>query len=119
MTQINGEYVNAKEVTKIVKKVLGKRYGASNVNVCKGRGTASSWVEARIEVEKPNDCYCEKGSVWCARCRETMRETAEQARDLVAIEMKDNNAKFSTYYGDEGNDPHDCFRLQVTIKKSV
>jgi len=118
MTQIHKEYVSANEITKIVKVALAERYGRKNVSVQKGRGTASGWVSATIEIQRPKGCYCLEGMPYCMRCREELNLAAKEARDRVYAAMDFADAEFSTFYSDDGvgNIPRDCFNLHVHLK---
>lgn len=117
MTKINGEYVSPKIVCKIVKATLAERFGYKNVSVTKGTGTASGWIRATIEVEKPHDCYCKPFEVYCSRCKELMQSVGKEARERLYTGMGEAGASFTTYYGDMDNEPQDCFNLSIRIKK--
>lgn len=118
MSQIAGEYVATKEITKIVKLALVERWGRENVSVRKGRGTASHWVEASIEIPHAHDCHCQPMQFYCDRCRFAQIEAAAEARKRVEIAMEHHETKFSQYSSDDGfGDDRDCFILQVSIKR--
>lgn len=117
MCQIKDQYVSAKEITPIVKKALAERFGRENVSVVKGRGTASGWVEAEILTDAAHDCFCQPREPYCDRCREKLREIGEEGRKIVYLAMEKAEAKFSTYYSDDGfGNDRDCFLLQVHRK---
>lgn len=110
--------MQTKQISKIVKHVLSQRFGHYNVSVLKGKGTASGWINAVIDVTRPEHCCCQPKSTYCFNCVEQLKNTAEEARKIVYAEMKERGAEFMTYYSDTSNDPADCFSLQVHIKKS-
>lgn len=119
MSKIKNEYVPAKQLAKIIRGPLRTRYGTENVSVHCGSGTASGWIHADVEVEKPADCFCKPHDTYCERCRNRMHETAEEARKIVRIAMEKAEAKFGTYTADDGyNSEHEEFLLQVNIKRS-
>lgn len=110
--------METKEISKTVRKVLANRYGNKNVSVTKGKGTASGWIEATIEVKQASDCFCESGQPYCANCRGQLKETSEEARKIVYAEMERVDARFMTYCSDDGfNTDRDCFLLQTRIIK--
>ena len=118
MCRIKGEYAPAKEIAKILRGPLRKRWGVKNVQVRTGSGTARSWVHADIQVARPANCYCAPHGTYCRNCAERMQETSAEARKLVHEAMKESEAEFSTYYGDMGNEPNEEFLLQVSIAQS-
>lgn len=117
MCRIKGEYAPAKEIAKLLRAPLRKRWGTKFVQVRTGTGTASSWVHADVQVKAPANCYCTPQGTYCGNCKERLQESAAEARRLVLDTMKEADAQFSTYYGDMGNEPNDEFLLQVTIIK--
>lgn len=117
MSKIRGEYVATKEIIKIVKLALVERWGRENVSVKQGRGTASSWVEASIEIPKPHDCHCQLMQPYCDRCREALSGASDEGKKRVYACMQSMRAEFSSYYGDMDTEPSDCFILQASIKR--
>lgn len=103
------------EITKIVKSILSSRYGFKNVSVTRGKGTASGWVDARITVAKPENCFC-TNTGWCQVCREKINKTSEEAREVVYAEMEKQGKEFYNYSDDMGGE-NDCFSLRVSIEK--
>lgn len=111
------EYAPTKEKTKVIRKALTKLYGRENVSVRSGRGTAASWVEARVDRPKPADCYCDNNKPgYCHHCSEVYKNTREQAESEAYKAMSESGMKFSTYYSDDGyNTQRDNFLLQVSL----
>lgn len=106
------------EITKIVKTALAERFGFKNVSVKRGRGTASGWVDAKVEIERPHDCFCKENEPYCSRCKEQLRDVNDEARKRVYDAMQKAGVKFSTYYSDDGyNTERDCFLLHINFKK--
>lgn len=114
MTKVGGEYVSTNEISRIVRTALRKRYGTKNVSVTKGSGTASGWIDARVEIPKPSECFCAPQEIYCSRCKEARSLTAQEARKIAYDAMKAAGAEFSSYYADDGYDTKsDCFLLDV------
>lgn len=105
-----------KELSKIVRVGLAGRYGARNVSVTKGLGTASGWVDARIQIKKPYDCICSDGRGHCRMCMDTIQRTADEARKIAHGCLEKQGEKFNSYCDDMGED-RECFCLQVRIKQ--
>lgn len=112
---IEKKYFSTAEMTKMIRERYAIRYGRRNVSVTKGRGTASGWIDATVNIKKPYDCFCSAGQTYCRMCRDAIQATADEARKIAHSALESYGASFHTYYGDMDNDPHDCFMLQVRI----
>ncbi len=112
------ENLSTKEISSLIRKVLAKRYGNKNVSVTKGKGTASGWINAIVEVPKAKDCFCKERQPHCSSCCIQLKETSEEVRKIVYAEMEKNETSFMTYCADDGfNTDRDCFLLQTRIIK--
>ena len=125
-------YIPSKERAKVIRVALAKFFGSENVSVRKGTGTASSWVHANVEAERPIGCVCEFTSTYwngepapkpyrknpyCTACKEQYNNTSEAMRKLSNEAMKQAGYEHSTYYADDGyNSEHSEFLTQVDVK---
>ncbi|VDM14931.1 unnamed protein product [Wuchereria bancrofti] len=126
-------YIPSKDRAKVIRSAFVKEFGKANVSVQKGRGTASSWVEAHIYAERPKDCVCEftdtywngqkapkpyrKNAGYCPACKAEYERVNKLAKELENKAMQTAGYEHSTYYADDGyNTEHSEFLLQVDIK---
>lgn len=113
------DYVKTKEKTAAIKKALVPHFGAKNVSVTKGKGTASGWVHTTVEIPVPKGCTCEQpgiswGNNMCVTCRAAY-EAADAKMNTLADEVVAKLGGFSSYYSDDYSDsrPRDCHLSQV------
>ena len=125
-------YIPSKERAKVIRKALAQTFGNENVSVKKGTGTASSWVNAYVEAERPADCVCEfetkywngtiaekpfRANPYCTACKAEHNRVAEAARKISGEAMQKAGYEHSAFCGDDGyNTEHDEFILQVDVK---
>ena len=101
---------------KPIKKALAEKYGYKNVSVRNGQGTATGWVEANIQLPKPDNCYCKPDEPYCRNCGEFINSVSEKMNKIAYEALKENNLKFYTYSSDDGyNTEYDEFLLQVSL----
>jgi len=100
----------------IIKKALVKTYGRKNVSVIKGRGTASSWVEARVKVSNPL-CGCNENVIGrCETCKNVFIEHRHEIEKIANEALRANGAEHSTFYADDGyNTEMNEFLAEVKI----
>lgn len=116
MTKINHDRVAPKEVAAIVRSALRPRYGHRHVRVTCESGTAYGWIDARIEIVRPSECFCAPGSTYCGRCREALNTAAAEARKIVYEAMRKAGAEFGTFTSDDGyNTQSDEFILAASF----
>jgi len=112
-------YIQTREKTKAIKKRLVAVYGAKNVSVLKGTGTASHWITSTVYIERPSTCICseEERGRWpnCDACRAMSRETDQRVEEIAALALQELGAVFGTYYSDDYTDstPHDCHLINI------
>lgn len=96
---------NSPTPTKVIKKALSEKYGAKNVTVVRGKGTAYGWVTAQVCVSKVG---ITEDYSWSS-------PTHKEAVEIAYKAMKENGLKFYTYYSDDYSDPEprDEFMLEV------
>lgn len=92
--------------TRLIKKVLVKKYGFENVRVKKGRGTASMWVEVFLKVKKNHTCEFTP----CYECSKEHDKVYFEAYDLI----KKSGSYISFYYND-ANEKHDCLIIDIDL----
>lgn len=91
------------DLTKIVKKALGEKYGFKNVSVKRGRGTASGWVEARVSLDKERPtCEMCPNYMRCYSCGEKYRNDRLEAEKIAYKAVNEAGLRFHTYYSDDG-----------------
>lgn len=117
-------YIKTTDKTKAIKKALAATFGAANVSVRRGKGTASSWIHSYVSIPIPSDCSCElPGISWgekmCSSCRSAYTKADDQA-DKISDEAASKAGGFSTYYSDDYSDStaRSCHLLQVRFIKS-
>ena len=126
-------YIPSKERAKVIRHSFARAFGNENVSVKKGRGTASSWVEASIEAERPAGCACHfSDTYWngskalkpfrdqtgyCEACKTEHKRVSELAHTIEREAMQKAGFEHSTYCADDGyNSENSEYLLQVSIK---
>lgn len=125
-------YIPAKERAKVIRTALAKQFGHNNVSVKKGRGTASSWVDARIEVERPTDCTCiftdkywngetalkpYRSEPYCVACKNAHNTAHDLVSRLSNEAMKQAGYEHSTFTSDDGyNSEYSEYIIQISVK---
>lgn len=107
-------YTPAKERAKVIKQALSKM-GFEKVSVRSGSGTASSWCECSVDIEKPSDCSCDENRM-CEICRKTTSE----AREMIELEsnkaLEAKGMKHSMYYSDDPYaEPRNEFLVSIRL----
>lgn len=108
-------FETTKEQSREVKNRLSKLFGKQNVIVRKGRGTASGWIETRVFVSPPSQCFCQKfreeeGFGYCFNCKQKMNSVSQIIKEKTA------DIPFYTYCPDDGyNSESKCFLIQVDL----
>lgn len=92
------EYVPTVELCKMTKRALVGLGIFSKVSVTRGRGTASGWVNADVEITAPEDCFCTSDSTRCPRCIEQLRFARGKADEAT------KNIPYHTWTSDDGYD---------------
>lgn len=125
-------YIPSKERARVIRKSLAEVFGSQNVSVKKGRGTASSWVEAHVHAERPTTCTCEfsttywngtiaekpyRAKPYCESCKSEYGKAEEVARRLSREAMEKAGYEHSTYTSDDGyGSERSEFLMQVSVK---
>ena len=126
-------YIPSKDRAKVIRSAFSQAFGNNNVSVKKGRGTASSWVEAFIYAERPQNCACIFSSTYwngnpapkpfrdqpgyCEACKAEYKRVEEIAQKLESEAMQKAGYQHSTYTADDGYySEHSEYLLQVSIK---
>lgn len=121
------EYVATKVKAAAIRKVLVAKHGRDRVSVKCGTGTASSWIHADLEINRPEDYTCGKeyldgfsySSRDCEPCRQQLRKWDEIVNRQAHEALDAIGAKFSTFYSDDGYDTErECFIVQVRFIKA-
>jgi hypothetical protein len=97
----------------LIRPVLVAAFGRKHARCAASHGTASHWVDARVEVPRPPDCCC-AGAGRCEPCQLAYRETYAWVQALGRRTLSDHELAFATYTGDM-NDDHDCFSISVRL----
>jgi hypothetical protein len=93
--------------TKQTKSALVPIFGRDHVRVHHGRGTAYGWVDIKVQVPRPADCFCSElrrdaDDVYSryAKC-DACRETKDLAKRLIDVATA--GIKYDTWYLDDGH----------------
>jgi len=107
--------------TKIIRKALAKPYGTKNVSVTAGKGTAASWVDVHVFIDRPEDCICRNGGdPWrCDVCGCKLREETDHIRRMAYLAIRAAGISFGQYLMDDGyNTMSDQVLFRVHFKDS-
>lgn len=98
--------IKMNKLCKPIKNALAKKYGARNVTVRNGTGTAWGWVHAGIEINKPLFCICnyDVKAGYCHNCRDAMRYTSVGANAIALEALKKESLEPYTYSDDMGGE---------------
>jgi len=108
------------ERNKLVKKALSERFGAKNVSVRGGRGTAYGWIEVTILSDAIEEAI--KQGLENGDSIETIKETlksdvlkiSDEARDII----HKTGVEIYTFTSDDGyNSEHECLLINVRFTK--
>lgn len=108
------------KLIKPIKSALSKKYGYKNVSVKNGRGTAWGWVEAYVNISKPEGCTCKENDPYCQVCRNLINQAHDEGRMLSYEAIKEAGLKFYTYFSDDGyGTERDEFLLTINLEQKI
>lgn len=100
-----------REATKTVKAALVEAgYPRPDLSVTRGKGTSYGWIDIRLIIDRPGNCYClDRERVQAdghyideyTECRFCREQRGELARDATEIAIK-SGAALGTYTDDMG-----------------
>lgn len=99
-----------KDRARSVKAILSKEYGAKNVSVRMGHGTARGWLHVVVKEAPPRTCVCRSNflRIGCVLCRQIYVIERVKIMDLL------KDIEFSTYSPDDGTDESkQCVLVEV------
>lgn len=114
------------ELCKPIKSALVKIYGAKNVSVKNGRGTAWGWVEIGVsmpEVEHKEDHhmankYAFGDEMYCVTCPRLRNDKRMEVEMHALKALKDAGLEPHTYCSDDGyGQDNDCILVDVNFYK--
>jgi len=100
---------------KPAKKVLSDKYGARNVSVRNGRGTASGWVEVSITTKRPEPACGREHNVYelCYTCSDALRAVSNEAEKIMYAAWDKEGVKPYTYATDYSDKDSSCVMISV------
>jgi hypothetical protein len=87
-----------------------------DVKVRIGTGTARSWINTDIEIDRCGENCPEYDGMKCQGCSDKLKQTHEKANEIISTLKKDGKIDLATFTDDCYNDESDCYLTQIRFK---
>lgn len=105
--------------SRFIKSELAKEFGRKSVSVKQGTGTASSWIDVRVNIDHVKGCTCSTFER-ATTCRQGAEAAYAKIKEVIQKLKQEGKIKLYTFSSDDGQGSEmDCISTQVELNKKI